>query len=79
MACNILPIPKDYGEIIEPKMDDKRPLEKFLEEDLEYLSPGQNLDGKGAESRGNGAGIEADTDIVMKHLDAIGIEGTLKD
>ena len=43
------------------------------------MSPGQDLDGKGAKGRGNGAGIEADTDIVMKHLDAIGIEGTVED
>ena len=79
MICNISPIPKDYCEIIEPKMDDKRPLEKFFEEDLEYLSPGQNLDGKGAKGCGNGAGIERDSDMVMEHLDAIRIEGTVKD
>ncbi len=49
MTCNISPIPKDYCEIIEPEMDDKRPLEKFLEEDLEVsisVNPNPNKFGE---------------------------------
>lgn len=50
-----------------------------MKNSLEQLAPGEDLEGKCAKSRGNGAGVEGDTDVVMKHLDAIGIEGTVKD
>ena len=45
---------------------------------LEQLAPGEDLDGKGAKSRGDGAGIQDDIDIVMKHLNLIGIKGAIE-
>ena len=45
---------------------------------LEQLAPGENLDGKCAESRRDGAGVERDTDVVIDHLDTICIESAVK-
>ena len=45
---------------------------------LEQLAPGANLDGKRTKSCGDGAGVERDTDVVMEHLNPIGIERALK-
>jgi hypothetical protein len=64
--------------IMEPKMVDNESLKNFLEEDLEQLPPVQDLDGKGAKSRSNGAGVEGNTDVIMKHLNSIGIENAIK-
>jgi hypothetical protein len=45
---------------------------------LEQLTPIEGLDGKCTKSCGDGTGIERDTDVVMKHLNPIGIKGTIK-
>ena len=45
---------------------------------LEQLAPGEDLEGKRAKSRGDGAGVERDTDIVIKHLDTICIESAVE-
>ena len=44
---------------------------------LKQLAPGEDLEGKCAKRGRDRAGIEYYRDVVVKHLDSIGIEGAI--
>ena len=44
---------------------------------LEQLAPGEDLNGKSAKSRSDGAGVQGNIDVVMQHVNLIGIKGAL--